>query len=276
MFRTGGYLSEKAKIDNIQVDTTSTSFTTHKFSMVGYDRAMVLIQVGDYGREDLAGGGPFTGSISVGKSTEGESSFAALSGATVAFATATAGDITKAQRVQFSFWSSAYTTAHDFTINGVRFNSTSVLASSSAKQWTVNTIATAVAQSFSTLLATHLGANIDSTYSGSGTAAIVTLTALDGSTYITVDSTAQSTAAGGGVADSINIRPLCQRAMIEFKADDITATNSSYTHFVVNLGGSGAGSSAVPKSIVVIRYNGPETPVNFCSTGVPVKVGQST
>lgn len=270
------YLSEKVKIDTISIDTTSTSAATQSFSMAGYDRASVLITIGDYGRENLAGGGPWTAAVVVGKSTEGTSSFAALTGATAVFASATAGDITMAQSVEFSLWSSAYTTAHDITINGVRFNSTSTLASSSAKQWTVNTIATAVAQSLSTLLATHLGANIHSTYSGSGTAATVTLTAKDGATYITVDSTGNSTAGGGGVADSINIRPLNQRAFIEFKAEDIASTNSSYTHFAVSLTSSGANASTVPKTITVIRYGGGRTPVNYGSTGAPVKVGQTT
>lgn len=270
------YLSEKVKIDTVDFGYTSTSAVSRKFSMANYEKAAVIVTVGPYPSSALAGGGPLTASIVVGPSSQGESSFSELSGSTASFATATAGAVTKAQAVQFLLWSSAYTTAHNLTINGVNFNSTSTAANSSYKQWTINTIATAVAQSLSTLLATHLGSNIHTTYAGAGTAASVTIEAKDSSTYVTVVSTGQSTAGSGGVADSINIRPLRQQAIIEFTAADLVSTASSYTDFAVKLASSGAGASVVVKTAVVIRYNGDYSPTNFCSSGVPIKVGQSS
>lgn len=249
-----GALLEDLKVDvAINANSTSSALYSQSFSMAGYHRAAVLINVG----EISATGDQVNVSILGGNSTVAVSSMSSISNATLAVGTSsTKGTVNGAASAKINVLGSAITSAiRTVTLNGVTLqggtNATYATAAggTAVVGFTGAGAASVVAKSLTTVIKANFTA-ITATYSGTGsTACAVTLTLTDpGATVINVATTAQSTAGGLGV------QALRSLGIISFAAGDLASTASSFSNFGVLV--SCTGSSAIPVNVTIFRDPG--------------------
>lgn len=259
------FLGESVKIDlacqnQVGLPTTAAASTalygssavwSPSFSMKNFDRVCVLIQAGPL----PCTGGDVQGKIYVGDSTTDPTSMSSLSSASIALCTAsTAGTFNKIKSFDICFggtWSSAST--FSIVIDGVTFDGATA-ADATAFLYCASDD-TSIPESLATLIpavCTYL--KVDKLASNTTDYRLRVTPKLEGSRVISVASTAKALCPASTDADTWGVRVNAVEGMIEFTANDIVATNSSYTNFAVKLFSSN--SSTIPMSAVVIRYGG--------------------
>jgi hypothetical protein len=246
-----GALLENLKVDGaIQLNSTSSSLRSQSFSMAGYHRAAVVIQVGTI----PATGDIVTMSILGGNATIAPASMSSITNATASLRTSsTSGLVSNCAAARINVLGSAIDTAiRTLVVNGITLmgGSNATYATASGGTAVFGFIgagaASAVAKSLATAIQTRV-TNVECTYSGTGTTACALDLVLKnpGATVINISATAQSTISG------FNAQSIRTQAIISFTAGDLMSTNSSNTNFSVLV--NCTGSSAIPVSVLVVR-----------------------
>lgn len=259
------FLSESVKIDlacvnQVGLPTTAAASTalygssaiySPSFSLKNYDRVSILIQAGPL----PCTGGDVQAKVYVGDSTTDPTSMSSLVGAAIALCTAsTAGTFTKIKSFDICFggtWSSAST--FSIAIDGVTFDGATA-ADATAFLYCASDD-TAIPESLATLIphiCTYL--KVEKLASNTTDYRLRVTPKLEGDRVITVASSAKALCPASTDADTWGVRVNAVEGMIEFTANDVVATNSSYTNFAIKLFSSN--SSTIPMSAHVIRYPG--------------------
>ncbi len=242
------FLQQEATLVDSTVLGGSSIIYSNSFSMKDYDRVSVLISAGPLPTT----GSPVIGKILVGDSTTDPTSMSSLVGAVVNLATASTGATfvaIKAFDLVFGgAWSSAAT--YSITIDGKVFDGATAAVSSSLLYNSSD--GTSIPESLATLIPVHCTyLKVDKLASASTYYRLRISPKLEGDRVITVSATAKDLCPGAANANLWGIQCVAVNGMIEFNANDIVATNSSYTNFAVKMT---ANSSVIPMEAVILRY----------------------
>lgn len=238
--------SNEWKVD-VTVNTTSSSLCTPSYSMKGYDQAAIITAYAGAATAAASVGATgigiavqvYGGVASNANTTAAMSAIASATG--MICSTATAGE-TRGNEIRV-MTIGTIASGISFVLDGVTYVSDAAAAA------TAQLFAKGTGAEVSGSLATVIGAN-STKYDCTTSGVLLTIrrkTSIDDdSTYITAKVTAITT------ADMILVTPTKFQNVIEFDAADLVATNSSFTHFMVNA--QQGQSSAMPISITVARH----------------------
>lgn len=255
-----GALMEEYKVDAaIQTNSTSSSLYSKSYSMAGFGRGAVLINVGAM----TATGDCVHVKLLGGDSTTAPASMSSITNATVDIgSSSTKGTVYGAAVARIYCLGSAITTAlRTITLNGITLAGGSAATYATASTAVGGTAvvgfvgagaASVVAHGLCTAIkAATVLSNLSATYGATGsTAPYVELAAANpGATVVNVACTAQTTA--GNDTGGFYVQSQISQGIISFNAADIMSSASSFTNFCVRV--NSTGSSTIPVAITVIR-----------------------
>ena len=241
--------SELCKMDClIAANATSSAIYSNRFSLKEYKRGSVIVTAG----LQTTGAG-LTGYLVAGDSTTAPSGYTQIPGSS--FVVSVAGStITSGNEIGIALKGTISTASTGITVIVDGYTFTAATAGNStnatALAFACND-ATVAAASLSSVIAA-VCTYVETTFSGSGTAADVRIKPKNGvgDRQITVKTTACATAS----SDKIGAYRISQSAIVDFDSDDIGAISTAYTHAAVYLVTSE--SSVIPYNAYVIRSGG--------------------
>lgn len=238
--------SESVKMDClIACNATSSAMYSNKFSLKDYPQGAIIVTAGT----QTTGAG-LIGYLVAGNSTTAPSGMTQVTGSS--FVVSYSGStITSGNEVGIALKGTISTASTGVTVvvNGVTL--TGATAGSATGLTFIMTDATAAAASLATVIAA-VCTDLETTFSGSGTAADVRIRCKEGvgARSISVATTACATAS----SDKIGAYRINQSAIIDFKASEIVAQNATYTHAALYL--LTTESSVIPYTACLIRQGG--------------------
>lgn len=259
---------ERFKIDTgDKVVAASSAWTSGRFSMKGYSKAVVMVQCGTLGGSSAVNNCDV--SILAGAATDAVGSFAALTGATASVGPTTSGQLRNIQGFKI-FFHGTYATGTEIDIDGNKFILSSTNETTGGKyyfQSSVSSVATAKLSTLIPAVCTYLECtNVDSASTG---ADYVQCRLKAGSPTARAGCTVVTTAINAS-SDGFGVSACGAMGMIEFSGSDLVSTNTSYTDFAVKV--ATTVSTVWPFSITVIResnsYDVVNSPVKKTILGV--------
>ena len=232
-----GYLSEKVQMDiailGAPVAGSSATNYSKKYDIGGYSKISVL--VANYGIATGAAAAAATFSVVVGDATQGPTSFAALAGATLVLGSSAASIVNDCEEVMVLVHNTI-TTGRTIIIDGTSWKCDAAAAATLADYQLGATVGTAFARCMASALAAGMLPNVTmyettNVASGSTGYAIVLRSKDRGAGFVPKGIDVQVTV--NATASGFELRPNKAFGVIEFDAQDVLATNSSYTHFAV-------------------------------------------
>jgi hypothetical protein len=239
------------------VVAASSAYTSGRFSMKGYDKAVVFVQCGTLGQSSAVNNCDI--SIMAGAATDGVSSFVALTGATASIQPTTSGQLRNVQGFKI-FFHGTITTGQSFTIDDKEFVLSSTNESTGGKYYFQSSVSSVATLKLSTLIpavCTYLECtNVDSASTG---ADYVACRLKRGSPAERTGCTVLTSAINAS-SDGYGVVAKGLTGAVEFTASDLVSTNSSYTDFAVKV--ATTISTALPFSVTVIRESNSYDVVN--------------